>query len=146
MVDRADMAVDIEAEHIAAGIRRATAPIPIGAPGECDNCGEDMPRLVDGLCARCRDGRIPMRPEAMRRAASREPTLRPSLVPISVSAPPAAREAPRRPMVALLDGIANLLAEHIEHAERLAAERDAAIERAETAEATLASIKAALGQ
>jgi hypothetical protein len=36
---------------------RAAAFVP-GAPGECDRCGEDMPRLVGGLCAPCRDGRM----------------------------------------------------------------------------------------
>lgn len=29
--------------------------IPEGAPGECDKCGEESLRLVDGNCCRCRD-------------------------------------------------------------------------------------------
>lgn len=40
-----------------AAARRAAAEIPAGEPGECDNCGERMPRLVGGICAPCRDGR-----------------------------------------------------------------------------------------
>jgi len=35
----------------------AAAAIPAGAPGECDECGDFMPRLVNGRCAPCRDGR-----------------------------------------------------------------------------------------
>lgn len=34
--------------------RKAARFIP-GEPGECDKCGEGMPRLVDGWCCRCRD-------------------------------------------------------------------------------------------
>jgi len=26
-----------------------------GGPGECEECGEESPRLVDRLCARCRE-------------------------------------------------------------------------------------------
>lgn len=37
--------------------RQRAAQIPIGEPGECSVCGEDMPRLVYGRCAPCRDGR-----------------------------------------------------------------------------------------
>lgn len=29
--------------------------IPVGMPGECDKCGEDRPRLVNGWCCFCRD-------------------------------------------------------------------------------------------
>lgn len=59
MADVVDMASEIEAEHLASALRRAATVIPAGAPGICDNCGEDMPRLVDGLCGYCRDGRRP---------------------------------------------------------------------------------------
>lgn len=31
------------------------AQIPLGAPGDCDYCGEYFVRLVRGHCARCRD-------------------------------------------------------------------------------------------
>ena len=60
MADDVDRAGAIEAEHLArglAGIDRS--PLPAGAPGECDECGENMPRLVGGRCAFCRDGRRP---------------------------------------------------------------------------------------
>ena len=29
--------------------------IPAGEPGECGYCGEEAPRLIEGLCPRCRD-------------------------------------------------------------------------------------------
>lgn len=35
--------------------RSKVIKIPEGVAGECDKCGEDMPRLVDGICCRCRD-------------------------------------------------------------------------------------------
>lgn len=57
MVDIVDAAQEIENEHLARAIQAARVPVPVGAPGECDNCGEDMPRLVNGRCAPCRDGR-----------------------------------------------------------------------------------------
>jgi hypothetical protein len=57
VVDIVDMAVDIEAEHLTRGIARAAVPVPAGNPGECGGCDWWMPRLVEGLCAFCRDGR-----------------------------------------------------------------------------------------
>lgn len=36
-------------------IRRKVASIPLGHQGECNLCGEFSPRLVNGVCARCRD-------------------------------------------------------------------------------------------
>jgi hypothetical protein len=58
VADAADMADDIQAEHLDRGIR-ATAAIPFdpGVPGECAECGDDSLRLVRGRCAPCRDGR-----------------------------------------------------------------------------------------
>jgi RNA polymerase-binding transcription factor DksA len=57
----ADVA-DTSDEHYApkfeadvAFIQQAAANIPKGEPGICDLCGEDMPRLVRGVCAPCRD-------------------------------------------------------------------------------------------
>ena len=38
-----------------AEICRKAAAIPKGVPGICDLCGEDMPRLINGVCAPCRD-------------------------------------------------------------------------------------------
>lgn len=31
--------------------------IPKGISGECEECEEYSPRLIDGVCAFCRDGR-----------------------------------------------------------------------------------------
>ncbi len=35
--------------------RRVANSIPTGEPGVCRHCDEDVPRLVGGLCAPCRD-------------------------------------------------------------------------------------------
>ena len=53
-IDRANATAEAELER---SIRAARQPIPVGVPGECDGCGDDMPRLVNGLCGYCRDGR-----------------------------------------------------------------------------------------
>lgn len=58
MVDLVDAAQQLESEHLARAIAAARVPVPEGIPGECESCGEDMPRLVDGRCAPCRDGRM----------------------------------------------------------------------------------------
>jgi hypothetical protein len=57
MADLIDEATKLAEEHLARSLRAARAEIPVGAPGECEECGEDMPRLVDGRCGFCRDGR-----------------------------------------------------------------------------------------
>lgn len=59
MSDDADFAAALMDASIAAGLARVDAAIPAGAPGECDECGERMPRLVAGRCGFCRDGRRP---------------------------------------------------------------------------------------
>ena len=59
MSDDADFAAELVAAEIAAGLARIDRAIPVGAPGECDECGEVMPRLVGGRCGYCRDGRRP---------------------------------------------------------------------------------------
>nr|WP_221239982.1 conjugal transfer protein TraR [Sphingomonas abaci] len=43
--------------HLRASLAAARQPVAIGTPGECQKCGDDMPRLVGGLCGFCRDGR-----------------------------------------------------------------------------------------
>jgi hypothetical protein len=53
--DRAQAYEQIERDAMIASAR--AAPFIPGEPGECDRCGDDMPRLVGGLCAPCRDGR-----------------------------------------------------------------------------------------
>ena len=58
MPDIIDIANDyaaIEAESSLAMVRRAAAAIPAGEPGECEECGEESPRLVERMCARCRE-------------------------------------------------------------------------------------------
>lgn len=53
--DRAGLDMEmLEARRIAA-IRHRAGTIAPGVSGECDQCGEDSPRLVGGCCARCRD-------------------------------------------------------------------------------------------
>ena len=59
MPDAADLADALQAAEVARGLARITAAIPAGVPGECEGCGEHMPRLVDGRCGFCRDGRRP---------------------------------------------------------------------------------------
>lgn len=58
MADPADRAQqETEAYEEAQRLKRLEKPyqIPAGKPGECNECGEDSPCLVDGMCARCRD-------------------------------------------------------------------------------------------
>lgn len=57
MADNADFAADQIEIHTARAIEYARRPIPVGVPGICNQCGDDMPRLVNGRCAPCRDGR-----------------------------------------------------------------------------------------
>lgn len=54
----ADYAAEIVQEAVdneVSRIRQQAAKIPVGSPGECDLCGEWSGRLVDGVCAPCRD-------------------------------------------------------------------------------------------
>lgn len=57
MADDIDRAAEIADDHLARSIAAARQPIPPGAPGVCEECEEEMPRLVDGRCGYCRDGR-----------------------------------------------------------------------------------------
>lgn len=70
MPDEADQAIDLAAEHLAHSLARIDAAIPAGAPGECENCGDEFARLVDGLCGFCRDGRRPLAAAADRQASA----------------------------------------------------------------------------
>lgn len=60
MADVVDIANDFE-ELITAKnlefVMSQAAAIPAGEAGECDLCGEHYARLVNGVCARCRDKR-----------------------------------------------------------------------------------------
>lgn len=55
IIDQANDHAASEAAAREAAIRRAAAEIPVGVPGDCDFCGEWSGRLVDGICAPCRD-------------------------------------------------------------------------------------------
>ncbi len=57
MADDADKAGDLIERTMAATIARASrlADLPKGETGECDLCGEESRRLIDGVCAPCRD-------------------------------------------------------------------------------------------
>lgn len=54
-VDRAQLHSERELEAAIAAARGVA--MPEGVHGECDLCGEWTSRLVDGLCAPCRDWR-----------------------------------------------------------------------------------------
>lgn len=58
MADEADISQArsemLETSEIAA-VRERAAKMPAGTPGECDLCGEYSQRLVNGVCAPCRD-------------------------------------------------------------------------------------------
>lgn len=61
MADEADLANDLADQHqaaIEAAIRLAARSMPAGEPGVCEGCEQDSPRLVGGLCARCRDAQV----------------------------------------------------------------------------------------
>lgn len=54
----ADYAAEIVQEAVDNEVSRIcqqAAKIPVGNPGECDLCGEWSGRLVNGVCAPCRD-------------------------------------------------------------------------------------------
>lgn len=59
MADDADIAADLQAMEVTSALTRVAAHIPTGTAGECNDCGETMPRLVGGRCGYCRDGRRP---------------------------------------------------------------------------------------
>lgn len=58
MADEVDISNDfyqrIEERNIL-GIRAAASEIPAGVEGECIECGLESKRLVNGMCAPCRD-------------------------------------------------------------------------------------------
>lgn len=59
MADNADIAFELADAAVSRGLATIAADIPAGVAGECDDCGEPMPRLIDGRCGFCRDGRRP---------------------------------------------------------------------------------------
>jgi len=52
-IDRASEYAERMREYLVRQHRAAA--IPEGRPGECDFCGEESPRIVNGYCAKCRD-------------------------------------------------------------------------------------------
>lgn len=58
MPDEIDFANDLAqtmTDAVVRAQREKAASIPAGKPGECDMCGEWSGRLVNGVCAPCRD-------------------------------------------------------------------------------------------
>lgn len=53
--DQTDERTSVELSAEVAEIQRKARQIAKGVPGECVKCGEDMPRLVGGVCCPCRD-------------------------------------------------------------------------------------------
>jgi len=54
-IDLANYRIEIEQDRHVAAIRAAAADIPVGVPGECEECGLESKRLVGDRCAPCRD-------------------------------------------------------------------------------------------
>lgn len=54
-IDKQDEKDAVLKDASIANIREAAANIPRGYPGECEICEEEFERIVNGLCARCRD-------------------------------------------------------------------------------------------
>ena len=53
--DKTDERTLVEVSAEVAQIQRKAQEIKPGNPGECVKCGEDMPRLINGVCCPCRD-------------------------------------------------------------------------------------------
>lgn len=93
MPDAADIAAEIEAETVARGLSRTRVQISAGVAGECSDCGHMMLRLVGGMCAFCRDGRLPpddWEPPVFNLPSPRE---EPAVMPKSIQLPSSAIEA-----------------------------------------------------
>lgn len=55
MADAADIAQrNVEVWNHAA-LRAAIVAVPDGVPGRCRECGDETPRLINDLCAPCRE-------------------------------------------------------------------------------------------
>jgi hypothetical protein len=55
VLDRANELSEAERSYAEAETRRKAELIPVGNAGECGRCGEWSGRLVNGVCAPCRD-------------------------------------------------------------------------------------------
>lgn len=54
-VDEADLRYQSFLNGRIQDVQHELGKMKAGKPGECDKCGEDMPRLVEGICCKCRD-------------------------------------------------------------------------------------------
>lgn len=62
MADAADMAQAQGEQMLEVALRAARVAVPAGVPGECEECGDETPRLIGGRCAPCREPvRVPRR-------------------------------------------------------------------------------------
>lgn len=55
IIDDTNDYIDKIVERNILAIRAASADMPAGEPGECSSCGLDSKRLVNNMCAPCRD-------------------------------------------------------------------------------------------
>ncbi len=55
MSDDVDVANDQAEQRLLILIKRASKPLQKGSPGDCDLCGEWSGRLIEAVCAPCRD-------------------------------------------------------------------------------------------
>ena len=97
MADNADIAAEITEDTIAAAVRQARTTLLAGTAGECAECEWWMPRLVEGRCGFCRDGRPrppdwepPPRPDAI---VTVPPEEKPTMPAKSVQLPASADTA-----------------------------------------------------
>lgn len=56
--DNAGDLIELTEEMSVAAIRAAAADIPAGYEGDCESCGLFSKRLVNDMCAPCRDMRF----------------------------------------------------------------------------------------
>lgn len=59
VADETEMAFELAEARVQRSLAAIAADPPAGVAGECEECGEQMPRLVGGRCGFCRDGRRP---------------------------------------------------------------------------------------
>lgn len=59
MADVCDIAQDLIDQEAERTLQKARIPFTLaaGEPGECEYCGNDSGRLIDRICAPCRDSR-----------------------------------------------------------------------------------------
>lgn len=59
VADETEIAFELAEARVQRSLAAIAADLPAGVSGECEECGEQMPRLVGGRCGFCRDGRRP---------------------------------------------------------------------------------------